>query len=263
MHPDASPRFNLTFPAYFGSDAGAQHLALTETGPGYERATRNLLERFLQRGDLFVDVGAHWGLFTLQAATHPAGDIHVVAFEPELMNAVVLTENVVKNKVTDVVTVLCAACGRDDSVEPLILNSTMGHSIRGVGLPAAAMHGPSKWVAVVTLDRALSALQQHAARRIVLKLDAEGFEAEIVAGARALVQSGRVALIIWEWGPAFNDGREREAARQMVAFLDAHGFSHLQPSDNLGDGPMRRFDVDAGTLGNVFSFGPQASDLNF
>ena len=42
------------------------------------RATRDLIERVLRRGDLFVDVGAHWGFFSLQAATHPAGDIEVV-----------------------------------------------------------------------------------------------------------------------------------------------------------------------------------------
>jgi hypothetical protein len=99
--PDRTPRFNLHFPLYFLSDPGATHLIAHETNAGYEPPTRNISERTLRRGDLYVDVGyvdvgAHWGFYAFQAATHPAGDIEVVAFEPELMNATILTENVAR-----------------------------------------------------------------------------------------------------------------------------------------------------------------------
>ncbi len=49
---DHTPRFNLTFPAYLGTDVGAQYLEANESGNGYEVPTRNLIERTLQRGDL-------------------------------------------------------------------------------------------------------------------------------------------------------------------------------------------------------------------
>jgi hypothetical protein len=105
--PDGGPRFDLSFPLYLVSDAGAVHLIANETNSGYEPPTRDLIERTLRRGDLFVDVGAHWGFFTLQAATHPAGEIEVVAFEPELMNAIIFSENITRNKLSNVIAV-CA-----------------------------------------------------------------------------------------------------------------------------------------------------------
>lgn len=255
---DHTPRFNLTFPTYLSTDVGAQYLAANESGNGYEVPTRNLIERTLKRGDLFVDVGAHWGLFTLQAATHPAGEIEVISFEPELVNALILSENVAKNKLLEVVTVIGAACGDRYDLAPLTTNSTMGHSIRGVGLPSNAIKGPTKWVPVVTLDEALAHLQKRVERRVVLKIDAEGFEPQIIAGARSLLRSGRVALIIWEWGAAFAEGRAHGALLDMVGFLSECGFQHFQPPGHEADGLLSKLDLDTAYLGNVFSFAPQA-----
>lgn len=255
-HPDTTPRFNLTFPSHFATDNGAQHLIIHETGNGYEGPTRNFIERILRRGDLFVDVGAHWGFFTLQAATHPSGDIAVISFEPELMNALILSENVTKNKLIDVVTVVCAACGNEYDLAPLMTGSTMGHSIRRVA-PSSHPMGPSKWVPVVTLDEALARFPKYAERRLVLKIDAEGFEPEIIAGAKSLLRSNRIALIIWECGRAFVDGRGRSAMLQMVAFLSECGFRHFRPPGYETDGPLSKFEAEPGFLGNVFSFAPQ------
>jgi FkbM family methyltransferase len=256
--PDGTPRFNLNFPLYFVSDAGAAHLIAHETNSGYEPPTRNLIERTLRRGDLFVDVGAHWGFFTFQAATHPAGDIEVVAFEPELMNATIMSENVARNNASNVA-VVCAACGNEARLAPLITNSTMRHCIYGAD---SRFDGriPSKWVSVVTLDGALENLQKHRRRRLILKIDTEGFEPNIIAGAKSLLESGRIALIIWECGDAFAAGHRHAAMVQMVALLSQCGFRHARPADNGIDGPLIKFDANHAYNGNVFSFAPQLEE---
>lgn len=254
--PDGSSRFHVNFPLTFAADAGAQHLVVSETGEGYEPPTRDLLERTLRRGDLFIDVGAHWGFFSLQAATHPSGDVAVVAFEPDVINATTLTENVRRNGLTDAVTVICAACGDKNELAPLVTNSTMGHSIRGVGLSPRA-RGPAKWVPVVTLDGALASLPAGAERRIVLKIDAEGLEPNIILGAQSLLARGRVALIVWECGRAFREGPMRAAMMHMVALLDARGFRHVRPAEDARDSAPIRFDPQVAYLGNVFSFARQ------
>jgi Met-10+ like-protein len=127
--PTGRRAFILHFLASLAGDVGAQHLIINEANAGYEPPTRDLLERVLRPGDLFVDVGAHWGFFSLQAATHPAGGIEVVAFEPDLINATMLTENVARNRLSNAVTVIGAACGNKNELAPLVLNTTMGHSI--------------------------------------------------------------------------------------------------------------------------------------
>jgi FkbM family methyltransferase len=256
---DRSPRFHLHFLASLAGDVGAQHLIINEANAGYEPPTRDLLERVLRPGDLFVDVGAHWGFFSLQAATHPAGGIEVVAFEPDLINATMLTENVGRNRLSNLVTVICAACGNKNELAPLVLNTTMGHSIRGIGLAPAA-RGLSKWVPVVTLDGALANMGKEAPRRLILKIDAEGFEPNVIIGAQALLAAGRVALIIWERDPAFAEGLGRTAMMQMTALLSDCGFRHFLPPAGGHVGAPLAFDPQADYIGNVFSVGPQLLD---
>src|SRR6476646_7879852 len=256
---DQSPRFHLHFLAGLAGDVGAQHLIINEANAGYEPPTRDLLERVLRPGDLFVDVGAHWGFFSLQAATHPAGGIEVVAFEPDLINATMLTENVGRNKLSNLVTVIGAACGNKNELAPLVLNTTMGHSIRGIGLAPAA-RALSKWVPVVTLDGALANMGKEAPRRLILKIDAEGFEPNVIVGAQALLAAGRVALIILERGPAFAEWLGRAAMVQMAALLSYCGFRHFLPPAGGHVGAPFAFDPQADYIGNVFSVGPQLLD---
>jgi hypothetical protein len=58
---DRSPRFHLHFLASLAGDVGAQHLIINEANAGYEPPTRDLLERVLRPGDLFV---ARIGVFS-------------------------------------------------------------------------------------------------------------------------------------------------------------------------------------------------------
>jgi FkbM family methyltransferase len=221
-----------------GTDLGAKYLVFHEVKGGYEPPTRNLLERILRPGDLFIDVGAHWGFFTLQAATHPAGNVTVIAFEPDPTNASILLRNIVNHGLSETVSVVCAACGDNFDLAPLITNSSMMHSIRGVGLKGFT-RGPAHWVSVIALDNALARFPRVSDRR-----------------ARALLQSGRLAMIIWECGHAFSDGPERDAMLTMISTLNVLGFRHLRPVSPEVDGPLVPFFTAEQYLGNVFSYHP-------
>lgn len=257
--PNGAPRFYLSFPKALGQvDQGAKYLVFHEAKGGYEPPTRNLLERILRAADLFIDVGAHWGFFTLQAATHPAGNVAVIAFEPDPTNGSILLRNIVNHRLRNTVSVVCAACGDNFDLAPLVTNSSMMHSIRGVGLKLPGFtKGPAHWVSVITLDAALARFPQVANRRVILKIDAEGFEPRVIAGAHALLQSGRVAMIIWECGQAFSDGAEREAMLTMVSTLSNLGFRHLRTVSQEVDGPLIPYSAAEPYSGNVFSYHPK------
>jgi FkbM family methyltransferase len=252
------PRFHLSFPRALGStDLGAKYLVFHEAKAGYEPPTRNLLERILRPGDLFIDVGAHWGFFTLQAATHPVGNIMVIAFEPDPTNASILLTNVANNGLGETVSIVCTACGENFDLAPLVTNSSMMHSIRGVGLKGFS-RGPAHWVSVIALDDALARFPETSNRRVIIKIDAEGFEPQVIAGAKALLQTGRLAMIIWELGHAFTDGPEHDALLTMVNTLSAVGFQHLRPASNEVDSPLFPFSGAEQYIGNVFSYNPAA-----
>jgi FkbM family methyltransferase len=251
--PDGQPRFHLTFPSEFTTDAGANYLVSNEVKHGYELPTRNFLEKLLRPGDLFVDVGAHWGFFTLQAATHPAGGVRVIAFEPDPTNASILYRNASNHRLTNKIAVICAACGDVVEIAPLVTNSTMMHSIRGIGLKPPFARGPSKWVPIVTLDHALSKFPELTNTRIILKVDAEGFEPQVIDGAQSILHGGKVAVVIWECGHAFANGPERRAMQRMVDTLSNLGFRHRRPPSQEPDGPFAPFDVNQSYHGNVIS----------
>jgi FkbM family methyltransferase len=253
--PAGVPRFRLEFPKYLRDDLGAEQLVVMDFQGGYEARSRDLLEKVLQNGDLFVDVGAHWGYFTLQAATHPAGAVRVIAFEPDPANAAILFHNIIANDLAGVADLVCAACGESMDMAPLVSNSSMGHSIGGVGIQPPFVQGPPKWVPIVPLDTALAKFPQHAGRRVILKVDAEGFETRVIAGARELISSGRVALIVWECGHAFVEGPGRGEMIAMVESLSAQGFRHFRVPGEYMDGPYLPFTLDELYNGNVFSMG--------
>ena len=245
--PDGGPRFTIAFPTEFSEDAGARHLVRYDALPGgYEPPTQSLIEKTLRAGDLFIDIGAHWGFYTLQAATH-AGDIRVLAIEPHPTNASILFRNVIRNSVQHLVTVISVACGDAPAIAPLVTASSMGHSIRGISLKPPLGRGLAVWVPVVTLDAVLANFS-FAGRRLIIKIDAEGFEPQVVAGAHAVLASGRCDLVIWECGHS----PQGEIA-STVETLSACGFRHLRPASDRSDAPLVPVAPDEGFVGNVFS----------
>jgi FkbM family methyltransferase len=247
---DGSPRFEIKFPANRVDDLGFQCLIRGEVTGGYESATRRVLENVFRAGDLFIDVGAHWGNYTLQAATHPAGDIRIMAIEPDPENAAILYAGLLHNKVAHKVQLICLACGDASDLAPLVTNSSMAHSIRGTILGEVTSL-PPKFVVVATLDSVLACFPHASAGRVILKVDAEGYDAKVIAGAKGLLDSGRVSLVIWEHIRHSWQGPGRADMLALVESLHRRGFRHLRDD-------LTPFDPD--TIGewegNVFACAP-------
>jgi FkbM family methyltransferase len=194
------------------------------------------------------------GVFYPTGRTHPAGDVSVIAFEPDPTNASILLRNIANHGLSKTVSIVCAACGSNFDLAPLVTNSSMMHSIHGVGLMGSFTRGPAHWVSVISLDAALARFPKASDRRVIIKIDAEGFEPRVIEGAMALLQSGRVAMIIWECGQAFSDGPERDAMLAMVDTLNNLGFRHLRPDSQDDTGPLSPFFTARQYHGNVFSY---------
>jgi hypothetical protein len=85
--PDGTPRFTLCLPGSYASDSGLALLVKLESQhAGFEFTTRAFFDRHLTPGDIFFDVGAHFGLYAKSAATVLPGNVKVFAFEPHPLN---------------------------------------------------------------------------------------------------------------------------------------------------------------------------------
>ena len=229
------PRFVLPVPKQFLDDIAIKHLIEHESRQGgFEYPTRAFFDAHLEPGDLFIDVGAHWGVVSRGAATRHPGEISVLASEAEPANVAQLLRAVAHNRLTDNIETVAAAAGDAPGTAPLIGNTTMGNSLYGKGLQGMMQVTRGLSVPIVTLDGLLAERPELQGRRALIKIDVEGFEPQVIAGAREMLKSGRVAALVWEHGRAFFAAPGKRAARQMAEELRDFGFSlHQLPSHEL------------------------------
>jgi FkbM family methyltransferase len=163
-------------------------------------------QRWLEPGDVFVDVGANVGLYSLVAAGVGA---EVIAVEPAPDMADLLRANVGLNPGAQVTVHQCAVMDRAGTVDlegPDPNRRVASHTASGANIPAT------------TLDELLGS------RRVRgIKIDVEGNERLVLDGARRTLHDGGVELIQLEWNDtslsALGEGRGPVAERLHRAGL--------------------------------------------
>jgi FkbM family methyltransferase len=155
------------------------------------------LSTTLSGSDVYVDVGANIGQLVDTAARSLNSYGRVFAYEPNQRVADTLSLNVQLGRNSGAqAEVVERRVAVSDSTEPVTLRVPSFHAGRGsmvrtalsdVDLAKLDHHE----VSCVTLDDELG----HLSRIRLIKIDVEGNEAAVLAGATALVESGRVDLI--------------------------------------------------------------------
>jgi FkbM family methyltransferase len=184
----------------------------------FELAIQNALKRELKAGDTFYDAGANAGFFTLVAArlVGPAG--RCVAFDPAPVNCQSIQEQVELNGFAPYCTAVQKAVGGAVGRATFSFGwagSPMGH------LGGAEKGEHSLEVDVTTLDEAARAY----GRPTFVKLDVEGAEGDVLAGAKGLLDSGaaRPAWLIELHGPQCEADVKRRLADSGYRFFDLSG----------------------------------------
>jgi FkbM family methyltransferase len=200
-----------------------------------EGGTTELFTRLVRKGAYIIDIGANLGWFTLIAASIAGKEGVVLSFEPDPVNFSLLSRSVERNGFDNIR--LFQQCASDvDGTRTLHMapSEHMGqHSI------SRDMGGPKITVESATLDTIASNLRiDHID---VLKIDVEGAEPEVLAGAKLLLTESRIGHIIMEWNPwAWASGHERflNSLRKLFDFYqiaDSRPFPLLRrvPADML------------------------------
>ena len=253
---EGEPRFLMPLPRSSLKDPGINHLQVYETRfGGFEFAARNFFDQHLMPGDLFIDVGAHWGMFSLTAATRWPEDVQVLALEPVAGNVARLRKAVEVNHLEGQIEVVPKAVGNRLGSAAMGPQSTMGHNIVAVSDGESApqvQNDKAEVVPLTTIDHEIEQRPALAHGRVFMKIDVEGFEPEVIAGAARLIRSGRVSAIAWERGRSFDEPERAEALKQMMTSLEEQGFRHTRfPNDTLG-GPLMPY-VPGPDLCNAYS----------
>src|SRR6266478_1767473 len=136
------------------------------------------VRQLLQPGQNVIDIGANYGVYTLPMAQKVGASGHVWAFEPASSTAQYLAQGVAANGFGHVTLEQNAVSSAPGSAQlALHLHSELRSIVHGAAPP-----GGSEKVSVVTLDDCMD--QFHWRDIDLIKIDAEGEEANIVKGGR-------------------------------------------------------------------------------
>lgn len=175
---------------------GAAHFIF----PGLsEFDTMSFVLHFLRKEELFVDAGAYVGAYTVLAGGAAGG--RVIAFEPSPTTFSYLEKNALLNRLEHSVRLFNMALGAEEGT----VHFTDGLGTENYVCPDSSV-GKTIEVRVTTLDKTLTDQKP-----VLLKMDVEGFESKVVAGARQTLSLPTLeAIIIERFGNADRYG-ENEA----------------------------------------------------
>jgi FkbM family methyltransferase len=173
------------------------------------------LDRVLKEGMVFIDVGANDGYYTLFAARRVGPRGKVAAVEPSTRERANLQRNLDRNRL-DNVSIVPAALGAASGHADLHLahGAHAGHNTLGGFAHAGVIAESLERVKVETLDNVVAEL---GLKRVdFVKIDVEGAEASVIAGARGVISSMRPLMLL-----EINDGALRAQQNSAETLLDS------------------------------------------
>jgi FkbM family methyltransferase len=180
-----------------------------------EPRTTVLFERILRPGDTYVDVGAHVGYHSLVAARLVGDGGRIVAIDPQPYNCAKILANAELNGFTNI-TVIAAAAAEADGLISLKSQSRQDKARLTLAGPGVNDGALSFVVPKITLSWLFETYDLH--RVNLLKIDVEGFELEVLQGARDAIET--VDNIVLEVLP----GERTDKSRTIEQMLRARGF---------------------------------------
>jgi len=161
------------------------------------------------RPSIFIDVGANIGLYSCIAGAHRLAP-RIVAFEPDPANYSALQRNIALNGSAGLIEARPEAVGAAEGEARLAVAPDFNRGLSAIRLDGAHP------VHVTSLDREIS-LQ---GATIAVKIDVEGHEPSVLAGATRLLAENR--------GFAMIEGHTDECIRSTAAFMQARGWALME-----------------------------------
>jgi FkbM family methyltransferase len=191
--------------------------------PDYALGTNELpvqqaLLGYLNPGDIFYDIGANVGFFTVIGAklVGPSGQVY--AFEPVSENAAAIRHNAKINDFSKVTVLEKAVSSSTGKGELLLAEYPGGHTLSTAGTPPD-LKG-SVTVDLVSIDDLVE--QQRLTPPTVVKIDVEGAEIDVLHGMSQTIKAFKPA-IVYEV-----DDRNKESFRrkgqELEAFMKSLGY---------------------------------------
>jgi len=148
-----------------------------------------LLDLFLSliSGDVFLDVGAHGGLYTLIAAKKVGSQGIVLSFEPNPLTLCFLKLNIMLNALDNVIVIPKAVSDRSGKI-------TFYYTVHDLALTTVLHQKERSFeVETTTIDDIVSIHKLNFVK--ILKVDTEGYDLKVLKGALNTLRKTRYVIV--------------------------------------------------------------------
>lgn len=194
-----------------------------------EPPVQDALERFLEPGDVFYDVGANVGFFTVIGAKLVGETGRVFVFEPVPDNMEMVKHNCQLNGFSNLMYFNYAVSDSTGEADLLLAEYSGGATLSSVGAPPdlkGKMH-----VKVVSLDEMV--FNRDIAPPSLVKIDVEGAEENVLHGMRRILEEFK-PIIIFEVDDQ-DEGRFNQKLEQCSTFLTMQKYDILRLEDSYAE----------------------------
>jgi FkbM family methyltransferase len=195
-------------------------------GKPYEPGLAQAIRERLGPGDVFLDIGANIGYFSVLAGATVAPTGRVIAFEPHPAAREILQQAVTVNALGDVIEIVPAAVADRDGVAALFLTADTVLSTTDPSrspMRSAYTFPDSIDVPQVTLDAWLGARTNLVPRVRAIKIDVEGTEADVLRGMAETLRACPGATIFCETIEGSDADRFLRGLGYEAAAIDSYG----------------------------------------
>jgi FkbM family methyltransferase len=215
-----------------------------------------MLSALFAPGDVFVDIGANLGLFSLQAASLGGTHSKVFSFEPQPRSAAALRSSANANGL-DTISVIEMVVRAVEGDVPFFIPAT-GSGVGSLSREHASQASGAREVIrqSISLDAFFSFNSTD--RVDLIKIDVEGFEADVLKGAKGTLR--RFSPIVWfEVNPA----ALRAAGHTQddgIQILESCGYCRFFDVATLCSGAPQAVSGRVDALTNVIALPPSRLD---
>jgi FkbM family methyltransferase len=166
----------------------------------YERVLTNYLTRYIpfEERDIFVDVGANIGWYSLVMSKVMPPTCRIYAFEPDQLNSEILRQNRDLNRCSNL-EIITKALGEESGRATLFLYPDKNRGRHSM-IPLGG-NDEQRTIEVVSLDDYFKEQGVDVTKIKLLKIDIEGFEYPALLGAKMALQN--IPNVLMEYSPEY------------------------------------------------------------
>ncbi len=184
----------------------------------FELEERDFVNAFLRPDDVFIDVGANIGVYSLIAGYCVGRWGTVYSFEPHTTTFKRLCENVRLNQLENVVSFRMALSDKD-GVLPLQISTDGFDAWNSFAKPNDNQTVAVEEVKCVQWDT-FAAEQDLAGRTTIMKMDVEGWESRVLSGGKKVLSRDDAPVLLIEFSDSEAEAAESSCAEVYNSLLD-------------------------------------------